>query len=124
MDSGEFAYFRKQMKKTQKQMAHLIGKSVKTVHSYEQGWRTVPSHVERQILFLVTRAGKRSGNPKPCWVITKCPTEQKKLCPAWEFKAGNLCWYINGTLCDGEPKKNWNEKIKICRSCEVFTFIE
>jgi hypothetical protein len=53
----------------------------------------------------------------------KCTTEQKKQCPAWEFKSGNLCWFINGTICDGSVHKNWEEKMKLCRSCEVFTSI-
>jgi DNA-binding XRE family transcriptional regulator len=42
MDSKEFIYFRKKLNKTQKQMAQLLGTSIKAIHSYEQGWRTVP----------------------------------------------------------------------------------
>ena len=51
MDSKEFCYIRKKLNKTQKQMAQLLGTSVKAVHSYEQGWRKVPAYVERQIFF-------------------------------------------------------------------------
>jgi hypothetical protein len=40
-------------------------------------------------------------------------------CPAWEFQAGKLCWFINGTICEGEVQQNWQEKMKICRECEV-----
>ena len=57
---------------------------------------------------------------QPCWVIKKCPSELKKQCPAWEFQAGRLCWFINGTICEGTVQKNWQEKMKICRGCEVF----
>ncbi|MDH3720234.1 MAG: helix-turn-helix domain-containing protein, partial [Desulfobacteraceae bacterium] len=49
MDSEEFAIFRKKLSKTQKQMASLLGVSIKAIHSYEQGWRSVPPHVERQM---------------------------------------------------------------------------
>ena len=55
MDNKEFAAFRKALKKTQKQIAELLGTSIKAVHSYEQGWRKVPAHVERQLFFLVSR---------------------------------------------------------------------
>jgi hypothetical protein len=119
MDSKEFLYFRKKLKKTQKQMAQLLGVSLKAVHSYEQGWRTVPSHVERQILFLVSRLNENRKGGKSCWVVKKCPPERKKQCPAWEFQAGKLCWFIGGTICDGTVHKNWKEKMKLCRSCEI-----
>lgn len=121
MDSKEFSYFRKKLNKTQKQMAQLLGTSIKAVHSYEQGWRKIPAHAERQVLFLASRM-RGSGKPrKSCWTIKKCPPELKKQCPAWEFRAGELCWFINGTICESVVHKDWSEKIKICRSCEVLS---
>ncbi|MBW1888671.1 MAG: helix-turn-helix domain-containing protein [Deltaproteobacteria bacterium] len=119
MDSKEFSSFRKRLNKTQKQMAQLLGTSIKAIHSYEQGWRTVPNYVERQLLFLVSRRRGNDRRIKSCWIIKGCPPERKKQCPAWEFKAGNLCWFINGTICKGAVQKDWKEKMKICRSCEV-----
>jgi DNA-binding transcriptional regulator YiaG len=119
VNSEEFKYFRKRLNRTQKQIAELLGVSLKAIHSYEQGWRTVPAHVERQMFFLVSRLEENRKNRKPCWRIKKCPPEQKKKCPAWEFKAGKLCWFINGMICEGRVHKNWEEKMKICRSCEV-----
>jgi len=101
-------------------MAQLLGTSIKAIHSYEQGWRIVPSYVERQVFFLIAKKKETEKKIKQCWIVNKCPAEQKKRCPAWEFKAGKLCWFINGTICDGEPKKDWKEKIKTCRSCDVF----
>ncbi len=122
MESKEFVQLRKQLKKTQAQMAQLLGTSIKAIHSYEQGWRRVPAHAERQLYFLVALKGGLQGQG-PCWVIKECPSEQKKQCPAWEFQAGTLCWFINGTICDGVVQKGWQEKIEICRSCEVFNAI-
>ena len=119
MDPLEFAQFRKILKKTQQQIASLLGKSVKAVHSYEQGWRSIPADVERQILFLILQIRGSENNRKQCWTVMKCPKNRKNKCPAWEFKAGNFCWFINGTICQGKPKENWKEKIKICRNCEV-----
>ncbi len=99
-------------------MAQLLGTSVKAVQGYEQGWRVVPMHVERQIFFLVTRMRGQKGM-KSCWVVKKCSPETRKECPAWEFRAGTLCWFINGTICEGTVQKDWHEKIKVCRMCEV-----
>jgi DNA-binding transcriptional regulator YiaG len=120
MNSNEFKKFRKRLNKTQKQLAQLLGVSIKAVHSYEQGWRSIPVAVERQMFFLVSRSQHESKNNKNCWTIKKCPPERKKQCPAWEFKAGKLCWFITGTICEGKVHTQWKEKMKICRSCEVF----
>ena len=119
MDSKEFLYFRKKLKRTQERMAQLLATSVKAVRSYEQGWRSVPVHVERQIFFLASRIKGNDNIEKHCWTVKKCPPERKKQCPAWEFKAGKFCWFINGTICDGKVHKNWHEKMMICRSCKV-----
>jgi hypothetical protein len=120
MESKEFKQFRKKLQKTQAQMAQLLGVSLKAVHSYEQGWRRVPAAVERQLYFLTAKQYSQKGKLKPCWQVKKCRPEQKLRCPAWEFGAGEMCWFINGTICDGAAQKDWKEKMKICRSCEVF----
>ena len=123
MDSTEFIYFREKLNKTQKQMAQLQGAALRTIQSYEQGRRSVPPHVERLIFFLVSRIPENRGRRKPCWAVKKCSPEQKAKCPAWEFKVGDLCWFINGTICEGEAQKNWKEKMRICRSCDVFSYL-
>ena len=120
MTSDEFSKAREKLDKTQKQMAELLGISLKASHSYEQGWRQIPPHVERQIFFLLSRKrAATSKGPKNCWTIKKCPTKRKKHCPAWEFQAGKLCWFINGTLCECNAQENWQKKMIICRKCEV-----
>jgi len=120
MHRQEFKNFRHQLKKTQKQMAELLGVSLKAVCSYEQGSRSIPVHVERQLFLLVSRMALKNKRKKICWDTTKCSNTRRKECPAWEFQVGDLCWFINGTICKGQPQKNWREKMKICRSCEVF----
>jgi DNA-binding XRE family transcriptional regulator len=119
LDSIEFSQGRKKLKKTQKEMAHLLGTSVKAVRSYEQGWRSFPAHVERQLLLLLFMAKGNDKRLKSCWVVKNCPLERRNQCPAWEFRSGRLCWFINGTICEGTVQSNWHEKMKICRSCEV-----
>nr|MBF0221919.1 helix-turn-helix transcriptional regulator [Desulfobulbaceae bacterium] len=121
MDFTEFLKIRKTLLKTQKQMAELLGVSIKAIHSYEQGWRKIPAHIERQIFFLLSRLRTDEKNLKPCWVIKKCPPHRKKNCPAWEYQAGKLCWFINGTICECQVKKSWKEKMTICRECEVLS---
>jgi hypothetical protein len=120
MDSKEFKKLRKRLNKLQKQMAQLLGVSIKAVHSYEQGWRNIPTYVERQMFFLLSRVEENQKGRKPCWVIKKCPPETKEQCPAWEFQAGKLCWLINGNICCGDACMDWADKMKCCRSCEVF----
>jgi hypothetical protein len=120
MESEEFKSFRQRMSKTQKQMSQLLGISLKAIKSYEQGWRFIPPHVERQMFFLISNMRGAKKTRKSCWTIKECPAERRKQCPAWEFKVGNLCWLINGTICEGIVQDSWKEKMKICRSCEVF----
>lgn len=119
MNKSEFKKYRKRLGKTQKQMAELLGTSLKAIHSYEQGWRSVPVHVERQVFFLLFRLEQKGKKIQPCWRVKKCPPVQKHNCPAWEFGSGDLCWFISGTICDGMSQKSWKEKMEICRSCEV-----
>lgn len=120
MDTQEFKNIRKHLQKTQETMARLLGISVKAIRSYEQGWRSIPAHAERQLLFLVAKKAEILKPVKPCWTINKCNEEKKELCPAWEFRAGKLCWFINGTICSGAVHKDWREKLEICKRCKAF----
>jgi len=119
MDSKEFKNLRKKLNRTQKEIAPLLGVSKKAIHSYEQGWRNIPPHVERQMLFLLSRMDGYSKVSRPCWVIKKCHPSIKVQCPAWKFNSGKLCWFVNGNISRGEVRKDWKEKMKICRSCKV-----
>ncbi len=120
MDKEEFSHIRRQLGKTQKQMAQLLGVSPKAIESFEQGWRDIPVHTERQTLFLVALKSSQNKKVRPCWVIKGCAEKTRQNCPAWEFQAGHLCWFINGTICRGEVQANWDEKMTICRQCAVF----
>jgi hypothetical protein len=119
MDSKEFSQFRKKFNKTQKELSQLLGTSLKAVHSYEQGWRNIPHHIERQMFFLAKNIQEKQKGEKPCWTIKKCAPQKRNACPAWEFRSGNLCWFICGTLCDNEIQETWDDKMKLCRTCEV-----
>lgn len=118
MEKSEFITIRKRLTKTQKQLSELLGVSLKAISSYEQGWRNIPVHVERQLLFLLSK--KNNTAKKACWDIKQCPDEVKESCPAWEFNGGHLCWFISGSICNSDKKKSWEEKISVCRTCPVF----
>ena len=121
MESIKLKETRARLNKTQKELAMLLGVSVKAIHSYEQGWRRIPHHVERQLLFLLSKAININEKPlKNCWEIQKCPEHKQQSCPAIEFNAGDICWFINGTQCNGKIHDTWGDKINECRSCKVF----
>jgi hypothetical protein len=119
VEKEEFVEARTKLDKTQKDMAHLLGVSVKAIYSYEQGWRAIPTHIERQIFFLLSRKRGVNELAKPCWVLKKCPPKRRRQCPAYEYDAGKFCWLVNGTICECKAQKNWKEKMKICRECLV-----
>jgi hypothetical protein len=121
VDRIEFSEIRRYLGKTQIQTAQLLGTSLKAIQSFEQGWRKVPTHIERQLLFILSRIHSANGGRKQkCWTARNCPRESKETCPAWEFKLGDLCWFINGTICHGQVQESWQKKMKTCRKCDVF----
>ena len=120
MGEKEFLIIRRYLGKTQIQLAQLLGTSLKAIQSFEQGWRNIPVHTERQVLFLLSLKKSPREKNRPCWVIQECPMEVKRNCPAWECQVGHLCWFINGTICQGQMQKSWQKKMNICRQCKVF----
>ena len=120
MDMKEFSRIRHYLGKTQRQMAQLLGISPKAIQSFEQGWRIIPVHSERQILFLLALKNIANKKSRQCWELRRCPPEIRQRCPAWEFRAGWFCWFVNGTICKGKVQRNWHEKLEICRECPVY----
>jgi hypothetical protein len=120
MDNTNFKDVRSRLAKTQKELAQLLGTSIKAIHSYEQGWRKIPHHVERQLLFLVSRVINGDKPNDKCWDLMKCPATKQSTCPAREFQSGDLCWFINGTKCHGKAHDSWESKMEACRNCDVF----
>jgi len=120
MTKKEFVSIRTRLNKTQKQMAELLGISIRSVQSFEQGWRKISSNIERQALYLLAYKDNHVETLRPCWDIENCPQGKRIKCPAWEFENGKMCWFINGTICQGEPHTDWEKKMDHCRECEVF----
>jgi hypothetical protein len=120
MDAEELSKIRVYLAKTQRELAALLGTSIKAVQSFEQGWRKVPAYVERQLLLLLALTATRSDDGKSCWQIRKCTGSMKKQCPAFQYREGRLCWLVNGTYCRGKETGSWPEKMAHCRKCRVF----
>jgi DNA-binding XRE family transcriptional regulator len=119
MDKKELCKIRRHLGKTQNQFSQLLGTSLKAMQSFEQGWRNIPIHVERQALLLLAQETSRNEKSKLCWRRESCTQAMRDKCPAWEFQMGNLCWFVNGTICKGSVQESWSEKMKICRNCNV-----
>ena len=120
MKNTEFAQIRHLLGKTQGQLARCLCVSTKAIQSFEQGWRNIPPSAERQLLFLLSLNQSQDQNTRPCWDVKECSTGWRGECIVWELKAGQFCWFLNGTYCQGKSQRSWAEKVKICRECEVF----
>ena len=123
MDKKEFSQARHFLGKTQSQLSTLLSVSPKAIQSFEQGWRRIPSYVERQMLLLLSLKKSLDRSARPCWEVQNCPREWRDNCIVWELKARHFCWFMNGTFCQGQVRKSWNEKIQLCRGCEVYKSI-
>jgi len=120
MEKKELSHIRKFMGKTQEQLAQLLSVSPKAIQSYEQGWRNIPSTIERQMLLYLAVKRSRGMNPPPCWEVKNCPDEWRKHCIVWEFRIKLFCWFMNGTFCEGQSHESWGDKLQICRGCKVY----
>lgn len=118
MNKEDFKILRKKLGKTQIQLAEILGMSLKTIHSYEQGWRVIPAHIERHLYFLLINQRGRNDALTPCWEKKLC--EVKEKCPAWEFQSGHLCWFLCGTLCDCAQDACHHVKLDVCKECDIF----
>jgi len=87
---------RKRLGKSQSEFARLLGRSVRAVQSYEQGWRVVPRHVQQTAaLLLYLHERKTTRKTRPCWEIRRCKPSVRQSCPVHEFDAGDLCWFLS-----------------------------
>ena len=119
MSGGDFARLRASLGKSQRELAELLGLSLKAVESYEQGWRNVPAHVERVLYFLLFKLNEDLIEAEdPCWQSKDCSDEQRTSCVAFLAKEGSCCWFFTGRLCatvkSGQAEGG-------CYTCSVFT---
>lgn len=120
MKKEEFIKIRHYLGKSQSELAQLLGCSLKSIQSFEHGRRKIPLYIERQVLLLLHVKKPPEKRYMPCWAFIECPIENRSRCPAWEFQAGHICWFINGTICHGKRQESWQKKMEMCRQCQVF----
>ena len=122
MDKKEFVTIRQILGKSQNQLSRVLCVSEKAIQSFEQGWRDIPTYIEREIMLLhaLAKTPVRDSELKACWEVKDCPEEWCRKCIVKQLNIKHFCWFVNGTYCQGEYKKNWEEKIRICRGCEIF----
>jgi DNA-binding XRE family transcriptional regulator len=75
MKKSEFSIIRRHLEKTQSQMGQLLGVSSKAVQSFEQGWRKIPAHMERQALFLLPLKREPAAESSPVGTLGIAPTK-------------------------------------------------
>ena len=122
MDKKELAAIRQSLGKSQNRLSKILCVSEKAVQSFEQGWRNIPTYIEREMLMLLAFANlsKRNKELKACWEVIDCPEEWRQKCIVGELNIKHFCWFVNGTFCKGEYQKNWEDKISVCKKCKVF----
>ena len=120
VESKEFSKIRHTLGRTQDQLCRLLCVSPKAVQSFEQGWRHIPNHIEREMLLLISLKESPNRVARPCWDVKNCPDEWRKNCIVWDLQARHFCWFLNGTFCQGRTHNSWAEKIQLCRECEVY----
>jgi hypothetical protein len=107
---------------TQAQLAAALGASIKTVQSYEQGWRHVPTRVLIQLLVLLAIYRRREVDKVPCWEIRHCPPEEREKCASYTLGDGQLCWFVTagGGGCGSRPDGgDEGDALLPCMECEV-----
>jgi len=120
MKKDTFVHIRKKLNKTQREMANLLGISIKTVESYEQGLRNIPVNVERIVYFLFFKLNMDKFNEKArCWENKKCPSHIRENCVAWVAKEGFFCWFLTGKSCVREKLLS-SKSSENCFECSFF----
>ena len=122
MDRAGFARARVLLGKSQRDLARLLGISLKAVESYEQGWRNVPSNIERMLYFLLFKLNEKSfAQESPCWSTKSCSDASRKECVAYVTGEGHFCWFFTGGLCASAKASGIGERY--CYTCKVFSRI-
>ncbi|MCX7597825.1 MAG: helix-turn-helix domain-containing protein [Armatimonadetes bacterium] len=120
-DALSIRAIRQRLGLSQADFAQLLGFSVRTIQSVEQGWRKPSAALRRMaLLFLITHLQGPRLAKICCWEERSCPPELRENCVAYRCGQGHLCWFLTGTLCGGRRCRSWAQKEKLCLACPVF----
>lgn len=106
---------------SQSEFADVLGVSLRTVQSCEQGWRNPSPAVEKAalLLLMIHNHGSRVGQ-HTCWETLECPEQERESCLVHRSQQGHLCWLLSGHVCMGIRLHTWEDKKKLCSECRFF----
>jgi len=109
---------RSEMGLSQSKLAGMVGIGSRAIQSYEQGWRQPSEMVERMLLLLLIahRNGAQLSRIR-CWEHKACSPGVREKCTAYVTRQGHLCWFLTGTMCEGQRQKSWSDKLGLCIEC-------
>ncbi len=112
---------RKMLDLSQSQLADLIGVSLRTVQSCEQGWRRPSPALEKAVILLLQANQHGAGLGKMfCWESIDCSENDRKHCLVYQTRQGHLCWLLSGNICRGRRLRTWDDKKDMCMQCQFF----
>lgn len=112
---------RRQVGQSQSEFADLIGVSLRTVQSCEQGWRNPSPAVEKAaLLLLMARRHGAAFSAHSCWESVPCSEAERQGCLVYNTRQGHLCWLLSGHICKGRRLHSWADKKKLCAECDFF----
>lgn len=121
MDITDLKAIRSTLGLSQSEFAALVGFSVRTIQSCEQGWRKPsPALVNMALLLYAAHRHGAALGDFSCWKFCGCPPERRDRCVAYLSRQGHLCWFLTGTLCQGKRVRDWRQKRAICGECRFF----
>jgi DNA-binding XRE family transcriptional regulator len=113
---------REKLGKSQSEFSALLGISTRAVQSYEQGWRTVPPHVQKQVAMLLYLEHRKTHKEvPPCWELNGCTDEARQTCHVSLTDSGHICWLVSGNINHGAQERSWKAKWAKCLKCPVTT---
>lgn len=109
---------RDELSLSQAQLADLVGVSIRTVQSCEQGWRRPGVALEKSLLLLLMafRNGTEFG-AHVCWQTAEREPGVCERCIVRWCSQAHLCWLFSGNMCQGKRLRSWAEKKAVCGEC-------
>ncbi len=109
---------RDELKLSQPQLADLVGVSVRTVQSCEQGWRKPSVALEKSLLLLLMASRNASHlAERVCWETRGAEPGVCERCLVRRCRQAHLCWLFSGNLCQGKRLRSWSDKKAVCGEC-------
>ena len=67
-------------------------------------------------LVVAHRHGARLSRFR-CREQKECSPGVREKCIAYVTRQGHLCWFLTGTMCEGQRQESWSDKLRLCLDC-------